>query len=81
MFEHYWQIDILPDGKYSAIELVPYIEIVKESEVDLRFVTKIIPAIGSEEIVLDNEAEVRALIKSIRNPYCFTKKAHVRFTA
>lgn len=80
MFEHYWQIDILPDGKYGAIELVVRIKIVKESETNLRFVTEIVPALDGEEFIFDTVAEARAFVENLRPPYCFTKKAFERYT-
>lgn len=81
MNDHYWLINILPDGKYGVIELVVRIKIVKESETNLRFVTEILPAFDGEEFIFDTAEAARAFCENLRSPYCFTKKAYERYTS
>lgn len=78
---HYWLIDVLPDGKYSADEIVVGVRIIKESETNLRFMTEFYSPLGvGRKIVLDTREELESFISRISTPhYCFTKKAYKRF--
>ena len=82
MNDHYWLINILRDGKYSAMELVVGARLIKKSETDLQFMTVIGSPLGaSEPLVFDTADKVREFTENLRIPYCFTKKAFERYTS
>lgn len=79
MNDHYWLIGVNAEGHYFASEMVPYITLVKESETNLRFVTKVMPVIGGVDVIFDTPDDAAVWLKHSRIPYCFTKKAYERF--